>query len=203
MNLKSTVVGFTFLAVSLLWIIFHEKPRPLPVHAPTGPDSTSRWSSPKPLAQSAKSIQPAIPEPAPDPEPEPEPLPAVLPIPKTVALAAAEETPTGPEMRELNSGLNPTVVLENVRGVFRQYHLRFHENPVGDNAEITRALTGENPKQVVFLQSDDGMRVNARGELVDNWGTPYFFHQLSRTEMEIRSAGPDNRMWTTDDLVMK
>ena len=47
------------------------------------------------------------------------------------------------------------------------------------------------------------MRVNARGELVDNWGTPFFFHSLSRTEMEIRSAGPDHKMWTGDDLVMK
>lgn len=125
------------------------------------------------------------------------------PLPKTVTLAAVEEAPTGPELGELNSGLTPVTVLENMRSVFRQYNLRFHENPVGDNAEITRILKGKNPKQVVFLQPDDGMRVNSRGELVDNWGTPYFFHQLSRSEMEIRSAGPDNRMWTTDDLVMK
>lgn len=202
MNQKSTVVGFTFLAVGLLWVVFYEKPTPPPVLTPDGPGSTSRWSPPKPLAQS-KSIPPETPEPAPDPEPEPEPPTAVPPVPKTVALAAVEETPAGPEVGELNSGLTPTVVLENVRGVFRQYHLRFHENPVGDNAEITRILSGENPKQVVFLQPDDGMRVNTRGELVDNWGTPYFFHQLSRSEMEIRSAGPDNRMWTSDDLVMK
>ena len=127
----------------------------------------------------------------------------MLPVPKTVALAAVEEAPTGPEIGELNSGLTPATVLENMRSVFRQYQLRFHENPVGDNAEITRILSGENPNQVVFLQPDDGMKVNARGELVDNWGTPYFFHQLSRSEMEIRSAGPDNRMWTSDDLVTK
>lgn len=106
-------------------------------------------------------------------------------------------------MGELNSGLTPAIVLENMRSVFRQYQLRFHENPVGDNAEIARALTGGNPKQVVFLQPEDGMRLNARGELIDNWGTPFFFHQLSRSEMEIRSAGPDSRMWTSDDLVMK
>lgn len=29
------------------------------------------------------------------------------------------------------------------------------------------------------------------------------FRQLSGREMEIRSAGPENRMWTSDDLVMK
>ena len=47
------------------------------------------------------------------------------------------------------------------------------------------------------------MRINARGELIDNWGTPFFFHQVSGTEMEIRSAGPDMKMWTADDLVTK
>jgi hypothetical protein len=47
------------------------------------------------------------------------------------------------------------------------------------------------------------LRINARGELVDYWGTPFFFHQLSGTEMEIRSAGPDRVMWTVDDLVTR
>jgi len=91
-----------------------------------------------------------------------------------------------------------------MRSVFRQYSSRLGGNPVGDNAEITAALNGRNARQVVFLnQEEDGVRINARGELVDNWNTPYFFHQLSRTEMEIRSAGSDRRMWTADDLVIK
>ena len=47
------------------------------------------------------------------------------------------------------------------------------------------------------------MRINSQGELIDPWGTPYFFHQLSGTEMEIHSAGPDKVMWTQDDLVIK
>jgi len=100
-------------------------------------------------------------------------------------------------------GLTPVTVLENMRMAFRQYQSRFRENPVGDNAEITRALNGANPRKVVFIQSEDGLRLNPRGELIDNWGTPFFFHQLSRTQMEIHSAGPDRRMWTADDLVMK
>jgi hypothetical protein len=33
--------------------------------------------------------------------------------------------------------------------------------------------------------------------------TPRQMHQLSGTVMEIRSAGPDRRMWTADDLVVK
>ena len=53
------------------------------------------------------------------------------------------------------------------------------------------------------MDADAGLRLNAAGELVDPWGTPYFFHQLSATEMEIHSAGPDKVMWTRDDLVIK
>jgi hypothetical protein len=41
--------------------------------------------------------------------------------------------------------------------------------------------------------------VNAAGELTDRWGTPFFFHQVSKAQMEVRSAGPDRRMWTADD----
>jgi hypothetical protein len=48
-----------------------------------------------------------------------------------------------------------------------------------------------------------GQILNAEGELVDRWGTPYFFHQLSKTSMEIRSAGPSRQMGTTDDLITK
>jgi hypothetical protein len=49
----------------------------------------------------------------------------------------------------------------------------------------------------------EGAKTNGNGELIDQWGTPYFFHQLSKVEMEIRSAGPDGVMWTPDDQVTK
>ena len=89
-----------------------------------------------------------------------------------------------------------------MRTTVRQYGLMFGGNPVGTNPEITKALTGDNPKQVNFLGRDDN-RVNGNGELIDAWGTPYFFHQLSAMQMEIRSAGPDKIMWTADDLVIQ
>jgi hypothetical protein len=84
----------------------------------------------------------------------------------------------------------------------RQYASAFGENPVGTNPEITASLQGNNPKQINFLRPD-GNRVNSNGELVDVWGTPYFFHQISGHEMEIRSAGPDRVMYTGDDLVTR
>lgn len=140
-----------------------------------------------------------------EPTPDPEPIrpSAVLPQPRPVPLASAEERPSAPEIVDDASGLTPVTVVENMRAVFRQYQSRFRENPVGDNAEITRVLNGGNPAKAVFVQAEDGLRQNSRGELIDSWGTPFFFHQLARTQMEVRSAGPDRRMWTSDDLVMK
>ena len=74
-------------------------------------------------------------------------------------------------------------------------------NPVGENSEITAALAGRNRLGYAFIPPDSPA-INAKGELCDRWGTPYFFHQLSGERMEIRSAGPDRRLWTADDEVL-
>ena len=74
-------------------------------------------------------------------------------------------------------------------------------NPVGENTEITRSLTGANPLSLALVPKDHPA-INATGELTDRWGTPFRFHQLSGTRMEIRSAGPDRRFGTADDAVL-
>jgi hypothetical protein len=181
------------------WMKTAQKPvqvsalEPIVASAPT--------EQPLPLVSAAPS-EADPPEAAPDntiPKP-PGPVPPKL---KPVSIAAVEELPIQLDGQEPTAELPPVTILENMRTTLRQYNLRFGENPVGDNAEITAALTGKNPKHVVFLNAEDGLRLNDKGQLVDNWNTPYFFHQLSRTEMEIHSAGPDRRMWTADDLVLK
>jgi hypothetical protein len=92
--------------------------------------------------------------------------------------------------------------LEGVRLMLGNFRTRMGENPVGSNAEIMRSVMGENPVHA-NLGPPAGQSLNENGELVDRWGTPYFFHQLARDKMEIRSAGPDQRMWTSDDLITK
>lgn len=87
--------------------------------------------------------------------------------------------------------------------VIHNYQERFGENPVGNNAEITAALMGNNPKQLNFITAESGLRVNSKGELIDAWGTPFFFHQISGKLMEIHSAGQDRIMWTPDDQVAR
>ena len=110
-----------------------------------------------------------------------------------------EEIPTPPL-----SGLDsPTAAdLDQITLMFRDYRTLTGENPVGTNAEIMKAIMGGNPKSAV-LGPPQGQQVNGLGELLDHWGTPYFFHQLSKDLMEIRSAGADQRMWTRDDIVGK
>ena len=92
--------------------------------------------------------------------------------------------------------------LGKVQTMLRDFRTRMGENPVGSNAEIMRAVMGGNSAGA-RLGPPEGQGVNDQGELVDQWGTPYFFHQLSKTSMEVRSAGPDRKMWTSDDLVTK
>jgi len=86
--------------------------------------------------------------------------------------------------------------------MFRDYRTITGENPVGTNAEIMKSVMGGNPKGAM-LGPPEGQLVNENGELIDRWGTPYFFHQLTKDLMEIHSAGPDRRMWTDDDIVGK
>ena len=74
-------------------------------------------------------------------------------------------------------------------------------NPVGANAEITAALAGKNKLRFAFI-APNHPAINKAGELCDRWGMPFFFHAQSATKMEIRSAGPDKKMWTDDDAVL-
>ena len=92
--------------------------------------------------------------------------------------------------------------LREIDALLSHYRFAYGENPVGvENAEFTRQLMGENPKGIVFLSPQNP---SVRGEeLVDRWGTPYFFHPLSGQVMEIVSAGPDQTFWTDDDVGMR
>jgi hypothetical protein len=117
-------------------------------------------------------------------------------------LASRAASPNPPATNETQS-LAPLTVLDNARVAMHNYGSTFGENPVGTNPEITAALMGKNPKQVNFITPESGLRVNENGEMLDAWGTPFFFHQLSGKEMEIRSAGQDRKMWTFDDQVTR
>ena len=124
----------------------------------------------------------------------------VQPVP---ASPARSPVPAGQPAPLQFTNFAPATVLENMSHAVRQFGRMFGGNPVGTNPEITSQLTGQNPKHLNFIDAEAGLRINGDGELVDPWGTPFFFHQISGTDMEIHSAGPDRIMWTGDDLVTK
>lgn len=126
------------------------------------------------------------------------------PAPDTLASHAASPNPTREAGAATNEepALPPAVALDKARIVVRNYRSAFGEDPVGTNPEITAALMGKNTKGINFV-AGTGLSVDANGNMVDGYGVPFFFHQISGQEMEIRSAGPDHVMWTADDLVTR
>jgi hypothetical protein len=72
--------------------------------------------------------------------------------------------------------------------------------PLGSNEEISAALRGETRAKLALLPRDHPA-FDAKGRIVDRWGTPLFFHAQSAKDIEVRSAGPDREMGTADDVV--
>ncbi len=120
----------------------------------------------------------------------------VLPVPEGVTLAPIAEHASSELNKEGGTISGDLDVLGSVMGF---YHRLFNEHPVGLNHEIVEKLIGKNAKQVAMIMPGHSA-INAKGELVDRWGTPFFFHQISGKEMEVISAGPDGRLWTADDV---
>jgi hypothetical protein len=71
--------------------------------------------------------------------------------------------------------------------------------PLSANEDWADFFTGKNAAHERFF-SDNHPALNAKGQLIDRWGTPLFFHALGGGRYEIRSAGPDKVMWTSDDV---
>lgn len=113
-----------------------------------------------------------------------------------------------PERSKLADALNApdtdiAADLRLVAGILETFRSNFLStgNPTGTNAEITAALTGQNRLRLALIPSDHPA-INRAGELCDRWGSPLFFHAESATRMDIRSAGPDRRLWSDDDTVI-
>ena len=131
-------------------------------------------------------------------------------LPAQVAVPAARSgSATAPlEISDLAKDLNMPAadILADLRilhACLENFRTNFPRdgNPVGSNAEITAALTGQNKLRYAVIPPNHPA-INRAGELCDRWGTPFFFHAESATRMEIRSAGPDRKMWTEDDVVL-
>ncbi|MDZ4288314.1 MAG: hypothetical protein U0984_10160 [Prosthecobacter sp.] len=90
-----------------------------------------------------------------------------------------------------------------LRDLIRQYLSALQRRPgppIGDDADLVRALSGRNPLKLTVIPGNHPA-INAEGRLLDRWGTPYLIHARSSQSYEVRSAGPDKRLFTADDFV--
>ena len=180
MSRSRFVLALLLLALTVaLWFTQRPSATP-PSRSPVLPEHAAATPvSEVPLAPAAPTVAPATP---------------AAPLPKTRSgLPQPPAPPAADEAIERD--------LTHVQLMFREFRDVLGGNPVGNNAEIMRAILGGNLKQAKFAVPE-GQTTNAEGELVDRWGTPYFFHQVSKDKMEVRSAGPDRQMWTADDRQM-
>ena len=132
------------------------------------------------------------------------------PIPSPAAATptlAPAESPADPLAGLVGEGLNaPDGTIERdlaiVDDLLTAWRTNFPGtgNPVGENHEITASLTGRNRLRLTLVPPDHPA-INARGELIDRWGSPFIFHQISGQHMELRSAGPDRIAYTEDDSI--
>jgi hypothetical protein len=181
--------------LALWWILMHGA---LSTMSPHSSSTEAKGSnSPAPISSSAapnnapKIAPPASPAGASPSAAQPPSSPAQAPENPILLL----EKPISDKRKYANE-------MQGISLMLRDYRTLFHGNPVGSNAEIMQRLMGSNPKHA-RLGPPQGERLNEQGELIDRWGTPYFFHQQSATEMEIHSAGPDKILGTADDIVVR
>jgi len=73
------------------------------------------------------------------------------------------------------------------------------DRPLSANEDWADFFRGKNSAHERFLP-DQHIALNSKGQLIDRWGTPLFFHALGGGRFEIRSAGPDRKLWTDDDI---
>jgi hypothetical protein len=71
--------------------------------------------------------------------------------------------------------------------------------PLSANEDWADFLRGKNSAHERFLP-DQHIALNSKGQLIDRWGSPLFFHAVGGGRFEIRSAGPDRKLWTDDDI---
>lgn len=156
-----------------------------------------RDPAPAPSIASSPSVRPSTPA----------TIPAAALPPATPAapptLADGSAIPTSVAL-DLNSPrFDITHDLNLLDALFTEWRLNFPRagHPFGENSEITAALTGDNPLRIPLIPPTHPA-INAAGELCDRWGTPFRFHALAGDRMELRSAGPDKKFGSADDVLL-
>ena len=104
--------------------------------------------------------------------------------------------------------MNPQVAefqsdADNLIQGLQQYKEFVGNYPPGSSVEVAKALSGQTDKKVLILATSKNKK-NAKGEIVDPWGSPVQFY-FAQNGVLIRSAGPnrvfeDSSAKSSDDL---
>ena len=81
--------------------------------------------------------------------------------------------------------------VDSLFSALQKYKERVGSYPTGGNLEVSKALQGANPKNVIVIVGKK-TNLNDKGEFIDPWGTPLRIY-FSDTGVLIRSAGPNRR----------
>jgi hypothetical protein len=81
--------------------------------------------------------------------------------------------------------------VDNLFYALQQYKEKVGSWPTGGNADIAKALLGNNSKNLIILVGRK-QDLNSKGEFVDPWGTPLRIY-FSGEGVLVRSAGPNKR----------
>ena len=106
-----------------------------------------------------------------------------------IAAGWAVKAVTTVQAKARNSRLSTDV--ESLFDGLQKYKEFVGSYPKGGNADIVKALSGQNDKKVTVLVGRK-LELNGKGEYVDPWGVPLRIY-FSDTSVLIRSAGPNGR----------
>lgn len=143
---------------------------------------------------------------------EPPPAPTPAEIVKTPASptrvsdsppppAASTGTPLAAELHLPDRTAQQDVDI--LRQIIQQYFEAIQNRPgppIGDDSDLARALQGRNPLRLIVVPATHPI-FSTDGRMRDRFGTPYHLHPRSRHGIDIRSAGPDRKLFTEDDVV--
>lgn len=115
------------------------------------------------------------------------------PAPQTDATVLAQHE----EM--ISQDTSPERELEILQDLISQHHRALGDGSMGDNGDVVNALVGPEGPGTWLPRSSPRLR---EGQLIDRWGSPYWFHPNAANQMEIRSAGPDRNLFTGDDIIL-
>jgi hypothetical protein len=180
--LLATALG---LGAALVWLLMASSRTGVPSFSSPQVDS---HAAPSPaVAQTAASSAPSFKPKASQDDPSDAPQEDISPL-----------------APELNSDRFPAQHdVDVLHTLLRQYLRRLGRRealPVGNDSDLAKVLGGENPMKYATLPANHPA-FSPDGRLRDRWGTPYFVHPVAPGSFEIRSAGPDRKLFTSDDLI--